>query len=33
MLTEKSVVNVREDDMTIPMVDEYCITPEKLLQK
>lgn len=32
-MSEKSVINLLEDDLTIPTVEDHCISPEKLLQK
>jgi hypothetical protein len=33
ILNEKSLVNLMEDDLTIPSVEEFCLTPDQLLQK
>ena len=32
MLTEKSVINLLDDDLMILTAEDFCITPEKLLQ-
>lgn len=32
MLTEKSIINLLDDDLNILTAEDFCITPEKLLQ-
>lgn len=27
MLNERSIINLLEDDLAIPMVDDFCVTP------
>ena len=33
VLSEKSSINILEDDNTMPFVDDFCITPSQLMEK